>query len=383
MLRTSICTDLGAIPAKAWDSLVGHDQPFLEHGFLRLLETSHSVGPESGWRPGHILVHEEDELIAAMPCYVKDNSRGEFIFDWGWAESSMAAGIPYYPKLLVGLPFTPATGERILVHPGRVKAEVLPALIAGLEILQQQVGAHSIHLLFCEKEEAKLMATHGFVQRTTHQFHWFNQGYEDFDDFLGRLRSRARKQIRKERRRVAELDLVIRRRLGHEIAPATWRRFDLLYRQTYARKWGSPYLSPAFFHGLSEAFGHRVLLVTAEQDGDLVAASLSFYKGSKLFGRYWGAQSQYDCLHFELCYYQLIEHAIIGKLSCIEAGAQGDHKVKRGFIPCPIYSSHRLSHPGLHAAVRDFVVKEATQTTRLIKLISEHLPYRKDQIQDR
>ena len=376
-MKLSICTSLEQIEASEWDALAGDHQPFLEHAFLYLLETSRSVGPEAGWLPHHLLLRDEGRLVGACPNYIKDNSRGEYIFDWGWAEASMAAGIPYYPKFLVGVPFTPATGPRFLVHPEHRDQPIREGLANGLIELCSEMNINSVHILFCTEEEARSLGETDYAHRLTHQYHWFNEGYADFDEFLSHFRSRARKQVRKERRRVAEQDLFIERRMGRETQAGDWRQFYELYRSTYARKWGSPYLTEAFFQGIPECLGDRALLVTAKEDDTIAAASLSFQKGENLYGRYWGANRAYDCLHFELCYYQLIEHAIQNGIMRVEAGAQGEHKVKRGFVPRAIHSLHHLKHPQIHGAVEDFVEREARRTKHILQLIAEHSPYRR------
>ena len=373
---------IAAIDAERWDALIPEDQPFLEHAFLLLLETSQSVGVEAGWVPYFIAVYDDDNLIAAAPSYVKDNSRGEFIFDWNWADAAHAAGLDYYPKIVVGVPFTPATGPRFLVDNTHREAESLKSLLcqALLELVHES-SCSSAHVLFCQSDEATTAKKEGYLYRLTHQYHWFNRDYQCFEDFLASFRSRARKQVRRERRKVHEHNLVIERKKGTDVTPEEWEAFDRLYRSTYARKWGHPYLTPAFFREVTAKLGKSALLVTARDQNGICAASLSFFRGSAVYGRYWGTNANYDCLHFELCYYQLIEFAIENQLSRVEAGAQGEHKVKRGFVPCPTYSCHYLSHEGLRGAIDRYIQHETRQTLRIMDVICDHTPYREPDFQ--
>lgn len=350
---------ISSVDAAAWDALVGDDNPFVEHAFLWLLETSGSVGASTGWAPAYVLVRRGKRLVGALPSYLRGDSQGEYIFDWAWADAAERAGLTYYPKITVGVPFTPATGPRLLVHPDEAsegrRDEVREALLAGLDALVQESGASSVHVLFCLDEEAEFLERRGFSRRATHQFHWRNDGYERFDgegrSFTSALRSQARKQIRKERQRAREGGLSLEWRAGDALSPEEWQRLDALYRHTSGRKWGSPYLTPAFFAQARHTIGHRARVLFAREGEEIVAASLSFEKGRHLYGRYWGSFVEHDCLHFELCYYQLIEHAIERGLTLVEAGAQGPHKWKRGFVPVVTHSAHRMVHPGLHDAV--------------------------------
>lgn len=377
-MEVRVAEGLGGVDAEAWDALTGDDNPFVEYAFLRALETSDSVGADQGWLPLHLLVEDEGKLVGAAPCYLKDNSYGEYIFDWAWADAAARAGVPYYPKIVVGVPFTPATGPRLLVHPTADPAHVRDALLAGLEALLEQTEASGFHILFCSDDEAAFCAERGLIRRATHQFHWRNNGYQKFDDFLGALKSSARKQIRRERRKVDEADVVIELRRGDEVSDEDWHTLFRLYTSTGGRKWGTPYLSRAFFDEARETVGHRAIIVFARHEGQIVAGTLSFQKGRHLYGRYWGAFDYVDQLHFELCYYRLLEHAIDEGLLLVEAGAQGPHKLKRGFLPVVTHSIHRLTDPRLHAGIAHAMEHESSMVHDEVSGSQDRGPFRED-----
>lgn len=380
-MRVEIKEGLSDVDPAAWDALAGEHNPFVEHAFLHLLETSKSATGEEGWLPLHVLVHDDGgQLVGAAPCYLKSHSYGEYIFDWMWAEAAERAGIEYYPKLLVGVPFTPATGPRLLTHPSADRDEVRLALLAGLDALRDETGAHGTHVLFCEDDEAAFCAEHGYFRRATHQFHWRNDGYQSFEQFLGALKSQARKQIRKERRRVVESGLTVELRRGDELDAEEWRTLFRLYQHTGSRKWGSPYLTRAFFDDAKEKLGPRAVVCFARERGRIVAGTLSFEKGKHLYGRYWGAFEHVDMLHFELCYYRLLEHAIESGLTLVEAGAQGPHKLKRGFLPVITHSVHKLTHPGLHDALARAVRQEERAVRSEVEYAQEDGPFREEAI---
>jgi uncharacterized protein len=381
-MRARIATGLDDIDPADWDALGGEHNPFVEHAFLHLLETSGSASAEEGWAPLHVVIEDGSELVGAAPCYLKDASYGEYIFDWMWAEAAQRAGLPYFPKLLVGVPFTPATGPRLLTHPGRDPASVRGALVDGLEGLRREVGAAGVHVLFCQDDEATFLASRGYARRASHQFHWRNDGYESFSAFLESLRSGSRKQIRKERRRVEESELTVELRRGDELDLEEWQALHRLYVHTGGRKWGTPYLKSEFFEGARERIGARALVCFARREGRIVAGTLSFVKGKHLYGRYWGAFEPADMLHFELCYYQLIEHAIREGLTLVEAGAQGPHKLKRGFLPVVTHSAHKLAHEGLHAAVERAVRQEAAALVAEIEEAQRAGPFREEALPD-
>ena len=361
--RTSVARSMADIDPVAWDRLsAAADNPFVEHAFLLLLEESHSVGGRTGWIPRHIVVHEDGALVAGVPCYVRRDSFGEYIFDWRWAEAAARFGVGYYPKITSAVPFTPATGPRLLcaAEPGTARAQaLLAALQTALLELAQAEQASSVHVLYCQDDEASTLARHSLHRRKSLQFHWRNDGYASFDDFLNRLRHEERKQIRRERRRVQESGLQVEARLGGDVDPTLWPQIFALYTSTSGRKWGRPYLTERFFTELPRAFAERALVCTASKDGDVVAMTLSFEKGRHIYGRYWGSSVDVPGLHFELCYYQLIERAIERGMSLVEAGAQGEHKLKRGFLPVITHSAHRMLDPTFDAAVARSLKEEA------------------------
>lgn len=371
-----IASSVAELDPAEWDALAAHDNPFVEHAFLAHLERSKSVGPGTGWIPRPIVVRRGGQLVAAAPAYVKDDSYGEYIFDWSWAEAAERAGIRYYPKVVVAVPFTPATGPRILVHPEADRESAIRAVFSGLNTLEKERRASGTHVLFCLDREAQALEQLGWHRRATHQYHWRNAGYGTFDDFLSVLRSEPRKQIRKERRRVAESGVEIVLKEGLEITSEDWRVLDRMYRATGAKKWGRPYLTPEFFEHAREAIGPRALAIFARHHGRTIAATLSFARGAHLYGRYWGAIAQVDCLHFELCYYRLIEYAIAKQLTLVEAGAQGEHKLKRGFVPVAIHSVHHLVHPALADAVGRFLEHERREVLDALPRWGEHAPFR-------
>lgn len=381
-MEVSIVDRMAHIPAHEWDALTGEHNPFVEHAFLHALEESGSVSAETGWAPAHVLVRDQGVLVAAAPLYVKDHSYGEYIFDWGWAEASHRAGIPYYPKLVCAVPFTPATGRRLLsADPQGPTPEQARALVAGFQAVAKAAKAMSIHMLFSTVAERDLLASsHDFVPRTTHQFHWDNDGYTSFDDWLSRFRSKDRKNARRERRRAqAGVDRIHAVR-GGDMTAAQWAAVRGFYKDTTARKWGQAYLTDAFFDLIGPCLGERALVFLAEKDGEIVASALTFQKGQHLYGRYWGCRPGFKDLHFELCYHQPIETCIANGWTHFEAGAQGSHKLKRGLMPVPIYSAHWLRHPGLGDAVAQAMAQEGQAVMAELAVAAEHGPFRCDSL---
>lgn len=374
-----VVAPLSDLEASAWDALVPEDDVFVRHAFLNLLETSGSVGPRTGWRPQHLVVRARPSgrLVGACPLYLKTDSYGEYIFDWGWARAAQGAGLPYYPKLTSAVPFTPATGPRLLVAADADVGAVRAALLRGLGALEDTLGAHSTHLLFPLDEEAEALSSAGFLRRASHQFHWRNDGYRDFQDFLDRFRAAARKEIKKERRRASGAGLELAVETAASLSERDLTAIDQLYRSTSDRKWGRPYLEPAFFEGLVAALGPELRVATARRDGELFAMALAFQRGRHLYGRHWGTRLDVRDLHFELCYYQLIEHAIREGLTLFEAGAQGEHKLRRGFVPVVTHSAHRFRNPGLHDAVARFLSEErAALVGELLPELEALVPFR-------
>ena len=369
---------VSSIPAPEWDALVEGNDPFCEHGFLAALERSRSVGPGTGWLPRFSLVRWRGELVGAAPAYIKSHSYGEFVFDWSWAAAAERAHIAYYPKLVVAVPFTPVSGSRLLIRPGADAEAVRGELVRGLLELAEAADCSSVHVLFCNQEEARVLAEHGFSARRGMQFHWRNRSpepYADFEDFLGAFRSRNRKQVRHERKVAAGHGLKLETLAGPELPEKTWTVLQGLYATNTDKHGMARYLTPAFFQEIRQHFAHRAVVSLASQGDRVVAGTLNFERGEHLYGRYWGTLEEFDMLHFELCYYQLIERAVTRRHALFEAGAQGEHKLKRGLDPCPTHSAHLIRHPGLNAAVARFVEGEARQVEQEIAYYQSLSPY--------
>jgi len=381
-LQVEVVGAVDAVPAAAWDALAGDDNPFVEHAFLALLEESGAVGPATGWLPHHLVVRLGGQVVGAAPMYLKGHSYGEYIFDWSWAHAAERAGLAYYPKLVVAIPFTPATGPRLLIHPDAPRHAVTAALGRGALAVADEIGASGVHWLFCTEGERAELGRFGFAPRASYQFHWDNRGFRDFDDYLEALTRRRRKEVRRERARAAAHRLTIRVVPGTELEPRHWRALDTFYRRTVGYRGGYPYLPPRFFELLGPRLGHRTLAVLAERDGEPVAGTLNFRKGSRLYGRYWGAAEDLDALHFECCYYRLIEYAIAEGIARFEAGAQGEHKIARGFLPVETCSAHRLTHPGLGRMVGAFLRDEAGAVRRHMAWLGASSPYAVDRARE-
>ncbi|MBC6439572.1 MAG: N-acetyltransferase [Rhodospirillales bacterium] len=363
-LQTRSIASIHNVAPEAWDACAGSRNPFLKHSFLACLEDSGSATPETGWAPAHILLETLDgNLLGCTPAYFKNHSYGEYVFDHGWADAFERAGGRYYPKLLVAVPFTPATGSRLLVPGNAADADALRKTLAATVVrVAEEAGVSSAHVNFATEAEWSLMGELGFLQRTGLQFHWDNDGYESFDGFLGSLASRKRKAIRKERREATGNDIEIVQLTGDALDdPDVWEAFHAFYRDTGNRKWGTPYLTREFFHLLGERMGEDVLLVMCRREGRWIAGALNLIGSETLFGRYWGCIEDHRMLHFEVCYYQAIDYAIAHGLARVEAGAQGSHKIQRGYMPMHTYSAHWIEHGGLREAVTHFLEKEGRQ----------------------
>jgi predicted N-acyltransferase len=373
-VRARVLTAAADLSAAAWDACAGPDNPFVAHAFYTALEQSGSACARTGWQPAHIVVDGSDGQPAGiMPGYLKSHSQGEYVFDHGWADAWERAGGRYYPKLQCSVPFTPATGPRLLLR----EASAAPALLAAAETLARQNGLSSVHATFLTPEQQGLFAAQGWLMRTGEQFHWSNDGYGSFDDFLGALASRKRKGIRKEREGALASGVTIVHLQGAEITEAHWDAFWIFYQDTGARKWGRPYLTRAFFSQVGATMGDRVLLMLALRDGRPVAGALNFIGSDCLYGRYWGASEDIPFLHFELCYYQAIEWAIGHGLARVEAGAQGAHKLARGYRPVATVSAHYLPDAGFRRAVADFVAREAQMVAADIEAMDMATPFRR------
>jgi len=353
--------------------------PFLSHHFLSALEASKSVGGRSGWQVQHVLVKAADgTVLASAPCYLKNHSRGEYVFDAGWAEAYMRAGGSYYPKLQVAVPFTPATGRRLLVRPGPQAGEARNALVAGLVELCGMHDASGVHVTFATEPEFRFLGEIGFLQRTDQQFHWENAGYGSFDEFLAALAARKRKTIRRERHDALANGISVHWLTGSDLTEDVWDTFFAFYMDTGSRKWGRPYLTRPFFSLVGETMRDRILLVMAKRSGRWIAGAINFIGSHTLFGRHWGAVEHHPFLHFELCYYQAIDYAIAHKLSRVEAGAQGEHKLARGYMPTTTYSAHYIADPALRRGVADYLVRERAYIAAAGTELAAAGPYRKD-----
>jgi predicted N-acyltransferase len=362
-VTVEVAPGLASIAPAAWDACAadgaaGVGNPFLSHAFLSALEDSGCVGGRTGWSPAHVLVRDGDGIAAAAPCYLKTHSMGEYVFDAGWADAFERAGGRYYPKLQVSVPFTPATGPRLLVRAGEDRDRRRDELLAGLDAIRGQVEASSTHLTFLPGESATFLATRGYLTRTDQQFHWIDEGYGDFEGFLAALASRKRKGIRRERRDALGSGITIEHVTGTDLTEAHWDAFFAFYMDTGARKWGRPYLNRRFFSLLGERMADRVLLVMAKRAGRYVAGAINFIGDEALYGRNWGAIEEHPFLHFEVCYYQAIDFALAHGLVRVEAGAQGEHKLARGYRAVTTYSAHRIADPGLRRAVAQYLDRE-------------------------
>ena len=374
-------TSLAGIPPDVWDALANPPgrifNPFITHTFLNALEESGSVGPETGWGPAHILLEVDNAPVGAAPAYLKSHSQGEYVFDHGWADAFQQAGGQYFPKLQCTVPFTPATGPRLFIQPGENEALYRTALASAIVQMVQQNELSSAHITFLPKEDWKALGAIGFLQRTDQQFHWLNQGYEAFDDFLDALSSAKRKNLRKERARALQNDIKVEWVTGSDITEAHWDAFWIFYQDTGSRKWGQPYLTRNFFSLVGERMPDDILLVFATRDGQPVAAALNFIGGDTLFGRYWGCTEYHKFLHFELSYYQAIDFAIERGLACVEAGAQGDHKFIRGYEPVTTYSAHWIENAGFREAVAEYLEREREYVAEDMKSLEGHSPFKK------
>ncbi|MBI4956829.1 MAG: N-acetyltransferase [Myxococcales bacterium] len=373
-----ICADITALPSAAWDACAGRADPFVSHGFLAALETSGSACAATGWQPQHLCVRASSgDLVAVAPLYLKSHSYGEYVFDWGWAEAYQRAGGRYYPKLQACVPFTPATGRRLLVRPGEDPIALGRVLVTAMLELARTRGASSLHVTFPTRQEWELCGDMGLSRRVGVQFHWHNRGYRSFDDFLAALVQRKRKAIKKERREVAESGVAVRTLSGAAIEERHWRAFHRFYLDTIDRKWAQAYLTLAFFLELPRALGERVVLVVAEDGGEPVAAALHLLGDDALFGRYWGSTGEHRFLHFEACYYRAIDLAIERGLARVEAGAQGPHKIQRGYLPAETWSAHWLADRRLGQAVGSFLERERRAVAAEVAALGELSPYRR------
>ncbi|MFC5459101.1 GNAT family N-acetyltransferase [Massilia niabensis] len=373
--RTHIVSSLSEIGQPAWDGLLalqGDMNPFLSYAFLHALHESGSATPETGWQPQYIALYDGAELVAALPLYVKDHSYGEYVFDWAWADAYQRHGLDYYPKLLAAVPFTPVAGPRLLARDAQARAALIEVLVAT----QQATKVSSTHILFPPEEHARQLREAGFMLRSGVQFHWLNAGYANFDEFLATLEQKKRKNIRAERRKVAQAGVTLRRVRGVDATDADWVLFNRCYRHTYAAHYSTPYLNLDFFRRIGATMPENILLVIAERAGRAIASSLVIHTADTLYGRYWGELEHVPCLHFEAAYYQPLEFCIEQGIKTFEGGAQGEHKMARGFLPTRTFSAHWLAHPSFADAIERFLEREAGGIDEYMSELNERTPFK-------
>lgn len=380
-----VTAGMSAFDRNEWQGLAGTGRdgpgiynPFLSHAFLSALEEAGCVGRDAGWLPQHLCLETPDgRLIGAAPCYLKSHSQGEYVFDHGWADAFERAGGRYYPKLQVSVPFTPATGPRLLAPPGEIRSSVQLALADGLKAFTGQLGVSSAHVTFAPEDEAMLMESRGFLHRIDQQFHFANPGYAGYEDFLDTLASRKRKALRKERRTALENGIEIDWLTGRDLTERVWDDFHAFYMDTGSRKWGRPYLNRQFFSLIGERMADDILLVMARREGRYIAGAINFIGADTLYGRHWGCIEDHPYLHFEVCYHQAIDFAIARGLSTVEAGAQGEHKLARGYLPVTTHSVHWIEHPGLRNAIADYLERERDDVESFGEMLTRRGPFRK------
>ena len=386
-ISIELLTSINAIPAAAWNALnfnhsvdLGHSAanatPLLSHAFLSALESSGSVGTGTGWNPRHLIVKQGDQLIGAMPLYLKSHSYGEYVFDWAWAEAYQRSGLDYYPKLLSAIPFSPITSARLLSQCASVPSKVRQLMIDALESAMQQHKLSSAHVLFPDEASAQQFEAAGWLKRTGVQFRWQNKNYTNFEDFLATLSHDKRKKIHQERKKVQLAGVVCRPIKGAEASDADWDFFYACYCNTYREHHSTPYLTRAFFAEIGATMPENCLLILAEIDGKPIASALNIYSETTLYGRYWGAMQFVSGLHFELCYYQAQQFCIAEKITYFEGGAQGEHKLARGFEPRPTCSYHKIAHPDFEMAIKDFLNRESAGIAAYTNELEERAPFK-------
>ena len=379
-MQVEVGSSLDKVDAKDWNALSHQGNPFVRYEFLSALENNHCVDPQFGWHPYHLLLKDDnDKLIAAAPSYLKTNSYGEFVFDFSWADAYERSGAEYYPKLICAAPFTPATGPRLLVNKDHDYETCTSALLSAAIAVTDQQNMSSMHWLFPSTDEALLMDKHNYLRRMGCQYIWVNDNYKDFEDFLARCSSKKRKNMRRERKRVAEQDISLSVHHGNELEKKDWRNVISFYLDTFNRKWGTPTLNVEFFCEVGRTMGEDIIVVFAEHNGKRVACSVMFKGGDTLFGRYWGCHEDFHSLHFEACYYQGIDYCIANKLKRFEPGAQGEHKISRGFVPTPTWSAHYIRDEGFRSAVAQFLKQETPLMQKRCDELHSLLPFRSEE----
>ena len=377
-MQLRILNSLADIAAADWNSLTDGTNPFTQHEFLYALEHAGCIGAGTGWLPHYTVVTDESsgKPLGAVPLYLKEHSYGEYVFDWAWANAYARAGLEYYPKLVAAIPFTPATGPRLLIAPQADREAVANTLIEATLAHAQQIRASSLHWLFTTESETQLLERHGLLRRSGFQFHWSNPGYRDFEDFLASFTADKRKKVRRERRAVREAGVTVEMRDGLTLDESDWDRFHEFYHATVRAHGAIPYLTRAFFHSIGAAMPRSVLLALARRGSTYIGGALFFRGRDTLYGRYWGGTEHVPGLHFETCYYVAIEYCIAHDLKRFEAGAQGEHKLARGFVPTPTYSAHWLAHPQFARAVADFLAREHGNLEYAMHELNEHAPFK-------
>lgn len=373
-MKVKIIESITEVDKDAYNAIQDKDHPFLDHEFLMSLEKSGCIGERTGWDPRYILLFDDRKLIASLAFFIKTDSYGEFIFDWEWARAYQNVGLSYYPKGVVGVPFTPTTGKRLNVHPQYDYRTCSQLLIDAMISLSKELDLSSIHCLFIDRQEQEVLAQAGFIERITHQYHWENRNYEDFDNFLEAFKASKRKQIKKERRPFYNSTVKIHLLTGGSIKKEHIDTMWQFYNDTHMRKWGEAYLNYEFFDLIHKHFSDRIVMVMAKSEGRWVGGSINFLKNSRLFGRYWGTITNISNLHFECCYYSLIEYAIKNKIKGFEAGAQGEHKFLRGFKAVPIYSSHLIFNQPARDSIKKYLLNEKGYMLELIKKYNQRSP---------
>jgi predicted N-acyltransferase len=379
-LTLDVLPAIAAIGAADWDGCAGSDNPFVSHAFLAALESSGSAGPATGWQPCHLAFRQADgRLAAVVPLYLKNHSMGEYVFDHAWAEASHRAGRPYYPKLQCAVPFSPVTGPRLLIAPDQDRAALIPVLARTMAALAGEIGASSVHVTFPTEAEAAELGSAGFLPRLGCQYHWDNPGYDGFEDFLARLSARKRKQIRKERAAIVARGIGVEVLSGADLTPSGWDEVHRLLSDTAQRKWGRPYLTRAFFEALSAPpLADRVVIIRAESQGRTLGIAWNMRGGDALYGRSWGGCADIPFLHFEVCYYRALDYAMTHRLARVEAGAQGEHKISRGYLPRLTHSAHWIADAGLSRAVANFLSHERPAVEAEARALMADSPFRQD-----
>ncbi|MER9604524.1 GNAT family N-acetyltransferase [Mesorhizobium sp. M0243] len=382
-----VAAGIGAFTCDEWNGFAGTARgdsetsynPLVSFAFLSALEDSGCAVRRTGWQGHHLRLEDgQGRLLGAVPCYLKSHSQGEYVFDHGWSDAFERAGGRYYPKLQSAVPFSPVTGPRLLVSKGEDSAKVKAGLVAGLKAVTQKLGVSSAHITFAQESDVEVLEAAGFLHRTDQQFHFFNEGFSTYDDFLATLASRKRKAMKKERREALAPGISIDRLTGKDLTEKAWDDFFAFYMDTGSRKWGRPYLNRQFFSLIGERMADDILLVMARRNGRYIAGAINFIGSDALYGRNWGCIEDHPFLHFEVCYHQAIDFAIERKLKVVEAGAQGEHKLARGYRPVTMHSAHYIAHPGLRNAVADYLRRERHEVERMSEYLEGHTPFRKD-----